>query len=184
MPNSGYSAAEEGLGARAGSDQGVVGDPLSRIGRPLRLLKRTERNGIVPVGKFKVCCVMRANAGAAASLRVAANRQGDAVGRNTHPEHWVGGREIDDIDPVRQIGFRQRLGDLPKQVQPERPAPFERQVEIGIRSGHATRPGPEHECLRASRQILTQNVPHDVGVLLPHIKSGRHPRRCRNWSRR
>ena len=65
---------------------------------------------------------MRANAGAAASLRVAADRQGDAVGRNADPERWVDGREIDNIDPVRQIGFRQRLGDLPKQVQPERPS--------------------------------------------------------------
>jgi hypothetical protein len=55
VQNFGYSAAEECLGARAGSDQGVVGDPLSRIGRPLRLLKWTARNGIVLVGKFKVC---------------------------------------------------------------------------------------------------------------------------------
>lgn len=94
------------------------------------------------------------------------------------------GQEIDNVDLVGQIGFRQRLGDPTEQIQPERPVPLKRQIEIGVLPRTAPCARSEHAGPRTFRQVCLQYTPHNAGMVVSYIQAQCRRRRCCNWSRR
>ncbi len=112
------------------------------------------------------------------------NRQCHAVRGYTIPECRIDRQQIDDVDPIWQIGLRKRLGNLPEQIQSKGPLPLKRKVKIGVTSRPPGDARSEHEGPCAGRKMLPQNVAHYGGVVIAEVQGGGHPRRCRNWSRR
>ncbi len=107
----------------------------------------------------------------------------DTNRRDSAPEHRIGGQQIDDIHPGREIGLGQRLGCLPDQVQAQRAVPLQRQVRIGITPRPAMGARPEHERPRTARQLRAQHVAQARCILrLPvHLQRARpYEQRQRN----